>query len=287
LGKWDFDGDEAFFFFVAGIVGVFGFFNWYLQIIRRARRVWAGHIRFLLAIAPMIAGAGLVFVLTHWADPKYVIDQLDYQLMFFAGGLMWVWLIGWMLPLFGMSPWDDGLERANPAAGMVSCGAILGAMAIYAGGNVGGGPTIWTTIFPAFVATVAWMLLWLFLELVTRSSDQIAIDRDFAGGFRLAGFLIAGGLILGRAIAGDWTSWDGTFRDALHLSWPLPILAISLIVLTFLNRPTPERPAPNVVTAGLIPALVFVAVAVGYLFLLGPADIGKHVITYEQYMGAK
>ena len=49
MGNWDFDGDEAIFFFVAGIIGVVGLFRWYIRIIRRARLARCGEMRLLLA----------------------------------------------------------------------------------------------------------------------------------------------------------------------------------------------------------------------------------------------
>lgn len=287
MGKWDFDGDEALFFFVSAAVAVFGLFRWYLHVIRRSRLLRAGAIRAALSITPLVCLCGLWFVLTHWADPKYVVGQLDYQLLFAAGGLMWLWVIGWLLPWFGLSVVDDALDRANLAAASVVCGAMLGAMAMYAGGNVGSGPTIWTTIAPAFVATGAWLAVWFLLELITHLSERIAIDRDVAAGLRHAGFLFATGLILGRACAGDWTSWDGTFSEMLHIGWPVVLLAVVAIVLNFAWRPTPQSPSPGVVTIGLVPAVIFVVLALGYIVMLGPADIGKHVITYEQYMQSK
>jgi hypothetical protein len=287
LGKWDFDGDEALFFFVSAAVAVFGFFRWYLHILRRSRLMRAGGIRFALSITPIICLCGLWFVLTHWADPKYVVGQLDYQLLFASGGLMWLWLVAWLLTWFGLSVLDDALDRANPAAATVACGAMLGAMAIYAGSTVGSGPTIWTTIAPAFVATSAWFAVWFVVELVTHLSESIAIDRDVAAGVRHAGFLLAAGLILGRASAGDWTSWNSTFSEMLHIGWPVILLAAVAVVLNVIFRATPERPSPGVTTLGLIPAVIFVIAAVGYIVTLGPADIGKHVITYEQYMQSK
>jgi hypothetical protein len=246
-----------------------------------------GGIRCALSITPIICLCGLWFVLAHWADPKYVVGQLDYQLLFATGGMMWMWLVAWLGPWFGLSVLDDALDRANPAAASVACGAVLGAMAIYAGSNVGSGPTIWTTIAPAFAATGAWLALWFAVELVTHLSESIAIDRDLAAGLRHAGFLLATGLILGRATAGDWTSWNSTFSEMLHIGWPVILLGAVAVVLSVMCRATPERPSPGVVSLGFIPALIFVIAAIGYIAVLGPADIGKHVISYEHYMQSK
>jgi hypothetical protein len=287
LGKWDFDADEAVFFLAAAIVALIGLFRWYCTVFLRARMTRCGGIRAALSIVPILAWAMLGFVLTQWADAKYVVGQLDYQLMFFVGGMMWLWIIGKALPILGVDAYGDAIERGNASAAAAVCGAMLGAMAIYAGSNVGSGPTIWTTITPAFVATAAWLAIWLLVEVIARPSESIAIDRDLAGCIRHAGFLLASGLVLGRAAAGDWTSWKETFDGMLRLAWPLIPLTVIAIVLAIMLRPTRDRPQPGVVSSGLIPAAIFLLVAIGYLFALGPADIGKHVITYERYMQSK
>jgi hypothetical protein len=179
------------------------------------------------------------------------------------------------------------MDRANPAAAWVVCGAIFGSMAIYCGGNVGAGPTIWTTIVPAVVAEIAWVFAWAIIELMSHPSEMIAIDRDVACAIRHAGDLLASGLILGRSIAGDWTSWQSTFVDAARLAWPLALLVIAAVVLNRMMRPNLANPQPAVVSAGLIPAIILVVFAVGDLAVRGPADIGKHVVTYEQYTNQK
>jgi uncharacterized membrane protein YjfL (UPF0719 family) len=231
-----------------------------------------------------MALAGLVFVLTQWADPKYVVGQLDYILLFVAGGLMWLALTPMLLRWLGVDVRDDALERRNVAAAAAASGAMSGAMAIYAGCNVGAGPTIWTTIFPAIVATAVWFMLWLFVELSTRVSEQIAVDRDIAAGVRQAGWAIATGLLLGRAMAGDWTGWSDTFNGFVRLAWPAVVFAVAMLPLHRSLRPTPQQPNRPVISAGVVPAAALIAIALIYMIALGPAEIGKHVITYEQYM---
>lgn len=287
MGKWDFDADEGFFFFLAAIVAVIGLVRWYLLILCRCRSTHCGSIRASLAIVPIFSGAALWFVLNHWADPKYVLGQLDYQLLFLCGGIACLWCIRCALPIFGIDPRDDAIERCNPAAAIVVSGAMLGATAIYAGSNVGSGPTIWMTIIPALLATAAWLGIWMLVELISTLSESIAIDRDVATGTRHAAFLLAGGLMLGRTTAGDWTSWRETFASMLLLAWPVVPLAILAAIVGRISRPSKDQPEPSWLKNGLLPGTSFILLAVGYIVALGPPDIAKHIVTYEQYMKSK
>jgi hypothetical protein len=287
MAKWDFDGDEAFFFFVATIFAVVGTFLWNVRLVRRTPIRKPIAQRFALAITPLIALAALVLVLMRWADPKEVVGHLDYQLLFFAGGVAWLFWTILAMPMLGISPLDDAIERSNPAAVSVVCGALLGSMAIYAYSNIGAGPTIWTTIAPAIVGTIAWIALWFIVELISRPSEAITIDRDEAAGIRHAGWLLACGLIIGRSAAGDWTSWESTWSGMLELGWPVLLLAVGAIAMNLVLAPTPQRPQGGVVSAGLVPAVVFLLVAIGYIALIGAPEIGKHIISYEQYMRGK
>jgi uncharacterized membrane protein YjfL (UPF0719 family) len=284
MGNWDFDGDEAFFFLVATILGVVGLAKWYLPLARRTRLGERGPGRLMLGLTPPLAMGGLLFVLTQWADAKYVVGQLDYILLFFAGGLAWLTLAQWLIRLLGVDVRDDAVERRNSAAAVAASGALIGVTAIYAGCNVGAGPTIWTTILPAIVATAAWFALWLIVELTAHVSEQIAIERDTAAGVRQAGWAIATGLILGRAMAGDWTAWDDTYNSFVQLGWPVLALVAAVVPLHRSLRPTPAQPTRSTLYAGVTPAAVLIALALLYVLWLGPADIGKHVVTYEEYM---
>jgi hypothetical protein len=283
MGNWDFDPDEAFFLIIGGIFALIGTIIWYLRLARVTSIGESGVQRKIVALAPPAALAGLAFVLMTWADPKYVVGHFDYQLLFTAGGLAGLWIVSWITGKLGVDVRDDALERRNVAAAVAVGGALLGAMTIYAACNVGAGPTIWTTIFPAVVATGVWVVLWLIVEIVSRPAEAITIERDLASALRHAAFLIGAGLILGRGMAGDWTSWEGTFGEFRKLAWPAGFVAVVAIVLNLAFRPTPTRPKPSVVACGLIPAAVVLALSLGYVISLGPADIGKEVITYEEY----
>jgi len=287
MGKWDFSGDEVVFLLAAALVGLVGAALWYGRIARMRAARGGRASKLILTPLPPLALLALLYVLQHWADPKYVVGQLDYILLFMAGGATWLWIAAGISALMGVSARDDALERGNTAAAITLCGALGGAIAIYAWCNVGAGPTIWTTIWPAAVATIVWAVLWSVVEATTHLSDAIAIDRDPASALRLTGGLLAIGLVLGRGMAGDWTSWDSTFREFVRIGWVALPLAVAIIVLHYVLRPTPSRPRPGAISAGLLPAAILLSLAIAYVVAQGKPDIGVHVITYEQYTGEK
>lgn len=287
MGQWDFAGDELLFFLTATVTAVVGACFWYGALVRRTPLRRTAWIRTALGAAPVVALSGLWIVLTRWANPRYVVGHLDYQLLFLSGGMAWIWVVAAVSPLLGISVTDDAIERSNPAAACVACGSVLGVMAIYAWSNVGSGPTIATTLVPALACTVAWLLLWFAVELLSRPSEAIAVDRDLPSGIRHAGMLVAMGLILGRAVAGDWISWRGTFTDMLLLGWPVVFLPMASAAIQLSLRPSAVRPQPGIARAGVVPAAVFLVMSIGYVVSLGVPDIGRHVVTYEEYIQSR
>jgi uncharacterized membrane protein YjfL (UPF0719 family) len=285
MGNWDFDGDEFIFFIAAAILGLYGLYQWYGPLISATRLGRRGAARTLLGLTPPVAMVGLMVVLLHWSDPKYVVGHFDYQQLFAAGGLAWLTLALLAGSVLGVDVRDDAIDRDNPAAAVAGSGAAIGAMAIYAASNMGAGPTIWTTIWPAILATAAAFVLWFVIDLLTRIGDQIAVERDLAAGLRHAGWAIASGLVLGRAVAGDWLAWDSTYTDMLRLGWPVLVLAAAIVPLHLLFRPTPKHPRRSIIAAGVVPAVGLIGAALVYWIAVGPPEIGKHIITYEQYMG--
>lgn len=273
---WDFSGDEFAFFGLAVLFGGFGLLGWYYALLRIRRPKVPGVFlqRFVLAGVPPLALGLLWVVLQRWGDPVFVAGHVDYLLLFMAGGAMWMGLsVGVGFPLAGLFVREDALERANPAAVAGSVGAILAVILTYAGGNIGNGPTIWTTLVPAFLATVALFVVWIVLELLGGARESVAVERDVAAGVRLAGFLVAVGLILGRAAASDWETWAGTFDDLCRLGWPALLLVIPAAVLNRLFAPTPRRPHAPVGRYGIYPAMAFVALAAIYVIALGAPKV--------------
>jgi len=186
----------------------------------------------------------------------------------FAGGF---WLIGaiHLFPWLGLSWEADVVERKNGAACAALSGAMLAVTLVYAGGNLGEGPTHWENFFSAGVGTAGLLVLWLLLELGAKVSVSITEERDLASGVRMGGFLVAIGLILGRAVAGDWVSEEATIRDFVRDGWPALALCALALPVERLARPSRGRPFPAVKAFGLFPAVIYLALASGWLWYLG------------------
>src|SRR5688572_9114815 len=107
MAQWDFSGDEAFFFFAAAIITIWGAFKWYLPLLRATRLGDDGSGRLLLAATPLVGLAGLYLVLSTWADPQSVVGHFDYILLFMAGGGAWMWLTASAIRWLGVDVRDD------------------------------------------------------------------------------------------------------------------------------------------------------------------------------------
>lgn len=262
------DGDEVLALIVSAGIALAAAIRWYGGLMTitalaggRVHRAW-------LAIVPVACLASLQVVLNRWAAHE-VREQPEYDLLFLVGGAAWLGLAGWSMPIVGLIGRDDGVENPNLAGVIALCGTWIGAILCYAGGNVGEGPTIWTTFGPSALASAALLLAWLVLEFLTHISEAIAVERDPASGARLAGFLIASGLVLGRAVAGDWVSTEDTIHDVIVLGWPVVLFFLSAVILQFIWQPRPERPRHPIVACGVVPSVALVFIAALYVLLLG------------------
>ena len=173
---------------------------------------------------------------------------------------MWIFVASRFLEVLGISIRDDAIERDNLAALVAVWGILSGVGIVYALSNMGTGATIWTTLLPGFVATVALLLMPLLVELTGGSvADAITIDRDVASGLRLGGAALGCSIILGHAAAGDWTSWNHTWSDLANRGWPAILIAIAAGVLQRMLGPTAHRPQPGILKFGVVPATLVVA----------------------------
>jgi uncharacterized membrane protein YjfL (UPF0719 family) len=176
------------------------------------------------------------------------------------------WLGGNVLlfPLLGISPRDDVIERANVAALYPVSGALIGAACCFAGANIGNGPGIEAVLFSALLSTSLFFVCWLAVELTTRISDTITIDRDRAAAVRLSGFLVALGLLCGWAVAGDWVSAFATVRDFAGSSWPVLVLTIAAVAVErFLHRAKVPQGSSAIISIIYISAAVVWIIAHG------------------------
>jgi uncharacterized membrane protein YjfL (UPF0719 family) len=266
----DLGGDEQFFLIASAIVGLILFCIYLLAVLRREGPRGTAGVQLGFLLTPVAIFAFLLFVLQTWADAQTVRGNTTYIVLFLAGGLLWFGVAAAILRFLGLSIADDAIERGNRSAAVAIAGALLGSGAVYALSNVGEGPTIWTTMLPALIGTIAWFILFLTVHAIGNAIEAITLDRDVATGIRFAALLICLGVILGRAMAGDFDSWNQTFFDFLFQGWPAVVLAIAGGCIDRRLRPTPNSPHQPVLIFGLFPALGYLIVTAAVLLLLGP-----------------
>lgn len=235
--------------------------------VKSAPRKWALAIRLLLGVCPigLLLALGVTLCL---GAAREVREDLGYVALFVALGAVWLAGIARGMALLGVSANDDALERNNPAAAVAVAGALTGGLLVYGFANLGEGDTIWTTIGPAALASLAHFALFALHQATSGASDAIAIDRDIASGVRFSGMAVGSGLILGRAVAGDYQSAIGTFRDFVRLGWPaVPLVLLAAFVQ---HRLKPTAMSRDMLAAGkLVPALAYAAFGVLDLTLRG------------------
>ena len=261
-------GDELFALAVSCGLSIFTWYLWYVPIatVERFGAPKRGHV--LLTIAPLASLAILFAVLKTLASSD-VQGSIAYIGLYLLMGAAWTGSAMRLLPFLGISPWDDVAERHNEAAAVAVTGTLVGCVFCFAGANVGEGPGWWVVVAAAALATVMLALLINTLDALTGVSDTITIERDLSAGIRFAGVVAAAGLVLGRGVAGDWVSFPATVRDFAVKAWPVvPLFAIAAIIERA-ARPTPLRPRPSVAALGVLPSLLYLALALLYVGALG------------------
>jgi uncharacterized membrane protein YjfL (UPF0719 family) len=223
----------------------------------------------LILVTPAFGLTAVFFVLKHWADDEVQADWRYIMLLMLLGG-GWMGVVSTIMHWFGVSLRQDAAERRNPAAAVAWCGTMLGVIALYCGGNIGEGPSLWNNVFSAGLGTATLLVFWLVLQWTGRISHSITMDRDVASGFRIGGFMFAAGIVFGRALAGEWHSVVHTANDFARQAWITgPMLVLAMIV-ELTARPTPKNPRPSPLISGVLPALMYLAAAVGWVKWLGP-----------------
>jgi uncharacterized membrane protein YjfL (UPF0719 family) len=269
---FDFSEDEWVFLLVALAGTCYGAWRWYFTLLRMSSLNGDTKSQGLLYLTPLTCLVLLMIVLQTMADPEYVAGHMDYTLLFLSGGACWIFGASEAFPLMGVSTLDDAMRRRNPAAAIAVAGGALGVTLAYSGSNIGNGPTIWTTLIPAFVSTGVLLALWFILEVMGGEWEAITLDRDVAAGIRLAGFLVCAGAILGRAMAGNWFDWDSTFKEFVKLGWPAALLVPLMTTVNRKYAPTPQEPNPESGRCGWAPALLMLGFTTAYLVYLGPPE---------------
>ena len=262
------DGDEVFALFASAflaLVTLAGFYGELLSVTGLAR---TRAQRLAIALAPPL-GLLLLQLLLRCCSAHEVRAAAVYDVLFLLGGAAWMGIAVRLMPLAGLSVWEDVVEAKNSGATVAAFGALLGIMLCYAGSNIGEGATIWTTFLPALLSALALLCLWVLHALLSSCWESITIDRDTASGIRLAGLLVACGLILGRASAGDWHSVEATVHDLVMQGSPAVLLAAVATIVHLVFRPTPKRHVGSVRVA-VQTATAYIVSAALYVLWLGP-----------------
>ncbi|HEY7501062.1 MAG TPA: hypothetical protein VH740_21245 [Vicinamibacterales bacterium] len=257
--------DEA---IVTVIAVVFGPLWWAVWLFQMSRVQAAGgrrrHNLATIAIALAASTAAILYILNTAASFD-VVDAPMYQFMYVVLGLAWMSVCCTTFAFAGVSPRDDAIERGNQGAASAIAGALLAVAFCYAGGNVGDGPGWWVVVFAAGLATATLMIAWIAIARFSPVTDAVTIDRDPAAGVRLGAILASCGLLLGRGVAGDWFSAAETVSDFLTALPPVAALAILSIAVERIAKPTPDRPRAPIVAFGVLPSILYLAVAIGAL----------------------
>jgi len=217
----------------------------------------------------LLTGAAIIIAVLNTMASFDVVGAPRYQVMYTFVGLAWLRGGAALFSLAGISLRDDLIERSNEAAAVAWTGALVGVACCYAGANIGDGPGWNVVVFCALLSTGTLIVAWIALTQLCPVADSVTIDRDGAAGLRLGAFLIACGVILGRATAGDWVSAESALADfARYLPAMIVLLAIAAWVER-MARPTAQQPHPVIVTWGVLPSIVYFAVAVAVLIMNG------------------
>lgn len=209
----------------------------------------------------------LLFVLGRWSSSD-VRDSTIYTSFYFAMGLGFTGMVLAGFDRLGLSVRDDVFERFNPAAAITLAGTTVGTMVAFAGANIGDGPGWWVVVFCAAMSNGALLLGWAMLDLFTNVGERITVDRDVSTAWRAAGWFAATGIIYGRAVAGTWLGIDAAMSDFVMFGiGGLVLLVIALVAELGMKRGTLPRSA---VTGGVLPGIVYVALAIAYVSQLPP-----------------
>jgi hypothetical protein len=220
-------------------------------------------------LAGALLSLGLIATALWFWGAKEVRGDLGETAFLTFVGALWLLVAHALFPWLGLSIRDDALERKNGGALVALVCGLLSTAVTFAAGNLGEGPSYWENIFSAGLATGGLFTLWFVFELGGHVSISIAEERDLAAGVRFGGLLLAWGLILGRAATGNWHSCAQTTHAFLRDGWGAPILLLIALVVELWLRPSRNRPFPSWLGCGLIPALLYLAAAAGWVWHLG------------------
>jgi hypothetical protein len=259
-------GDEILLLILSAFIGGASLIWWVVSLLLMRQRNPRACLELILI--PFACAAFIFVALLLWADDE-VRTHLVYIVILLALGIGWMGIATAMFRWLGLSLRDDAVDRNNPAARAAWYGGIIGVTLIYAGGNVGEGPSLWNNVYSAALGTIGLGALWLVLAQLFGASKSVGVDRDLASGLRLGGWATAIGLIFGRALAGNWESVSGTTSDFVREGWPAMVLTVAAAIVESVLRPSPRKHLLPWLSHGAIPAILYVIVASAWVLKLG------------------
>lgn len=262
------DPIEAFILVMASALAPLLWLLWYVRGHRVSRAALSPRGGLLLIVAPPVAWATATAVICAYGD-VVVRSSLLWIGFYTVLGMAWTGVVSLLIPLVGIHPFIDVLERRNRVAAWPVAGILVGSGLAYAGGNIGDGPSFWVVLFAGGLATAALLALLMLVAVLARTDLRVTVDRDPAAAFRLGLLALCIGAMLGRAVAGDWVSVGATLRDFVRDGWP----ALALALLEVGVARFPRVPQPNgrfeFDVPGLLAGLLYVGFTVAQLILVG------------------
>ncbi len=260
-------GDEVLALIISLVISLFTWGKWIVLVGKNgALRDFPRVCRAPFLSAP--ASALVLFLVLKKFASHDVRDDGTYLFFYVAMGAAATGLAVVVLDALGLSFRDDVVERRNPAACLVYTGVFPGVSLAFAGANIGDGPGWWVVVFSSGLSLGTVLMGWLLVDYIARVGEAIVVGRDAAKGLRMAGWFVAMGAITGRAAAGNWESVQATTGDFFDVA----IGAGALIALAAaIEAYAPSRPSTEggLVSRGVFPALLWIAVAAAYLGWVG------------------
>jgi hypothetical protein len=232
-----------------------------------------------LCLTPVLAAAIFIYTLTTLASFD-VVNSFIYILFYLIIGIACLCSCMFLLFVFFDLSWiDDVLNMQNPAAALAVAGGGLGTALIYAGSNVGDGPGWWCVFVAGGLGIIAWFILGIIVNIITKVFKQITIGRDIFCGIRTFSYLISSGIIIGRASAGDWTSFSKTIEEfgdgwpVLFLSALFIIIELLLVNISYNNRQNEIKNDLSKYAISLLLGAVYLAIAIFAVYFLPPLPV--------------